>query len=143
ETNLRIFDELVELLGKRAPRPQKGWPDYDAHLDSGLFPSHILGDELLARTLAPRRVAQIRNAIVHGEASAPGITIAYKAPWSDAGVIRRDSVDLILSHAVLTEVADLAGAYRALYTWLKPGGLMTHQIGFDFYGLTGHWNGYW
>jgi hypothetical protein len=64
-------------------------------------------------------------------------------PWSDASVIRPESVDLILSHAVLTEVADPAAAYKALHTWLKPGGLMTHQIGFTFHSFTGDWNGYW
>jgi Methyltransferase domain len=143
ETNLRIFDELVELFRKRAPRPRKGWPDYDEHLDADLFPGRILTEELLRRTLAPERLARIRNAIVHPQASAPHITIDYRAPWSDARVLAPESVDLILSHAVLTEVVDLEGAYRALYSWLKPGGLMTHQIGFDFHGFTGVWNGYW
>jgi len=143
EVNLRVFDDLVELFQRRTPRPKKGWPDYDEHLDANLFPGHILTEELLARTLAPRRIARIRNAIVHPEASAPDVTIHYVVPWSEAGVIRPASVDLILSHAVLTEVGELEAAYRALYSWLKPGGLMSHQIGFDFYGFTGEWNGYW
>ena len=143
EVNLRIFDELVELFQHRAPRPVKGWPDYDAHLDARLFPSHILTDEVLKRTLAPQRLARIRNAIVRGEASAPDITIQYMAPWADEHVIRPESVDVIFSHVVLTEVADPAAAYRALHTWLKPGGLMSHHIGFMFYYFTGHWNGYW
>ena len=86
ETNLRIFDELVELFQKRAARPAKTWPDYDAHLDARLFPGHILTEEVLARTLAPRRVAQIRNAIVQGQSSGPQITIQYIAPWSDSAM---------------------------------------------------------
>jgi methyltransferase family protein len=143
EINLRIFDELVEMFQKRAPRPVKGWPDYDLYLDANLFPSHILGDELLRRTLAPQRIARIRNAIVQQQASGPDVTIKYMVPWSDERVIRPDSVDLILSHAVLTEVADPQAAYRALHSWLKPGGLMTHQIGFSFHHFTGDWNGYW
>jgi hypothetical protein len=143
EINLRIFDELVEMFQKRAPRPVKGWPDYDAYLDASLFPSHILTDELLKRTLAPQRLARIRNAIVQGRSSGPEVTIQYMVPWADASVIRPESVDVILSHAVLTEVADPEAAYRALHTWLKPGGLMTHQIGFVFHQFTGDWNGYW
>jgi hypothetical protein len=143
EINLRIFDELVEMFQKRAPRPVKGWPDYDAYLDASLFPSSILTDELLKRTLAPQRLARIRNAIVQGRSSGPEVTIQYMVPWADASVIRPGSVDVILSHAVLTEVADPEAAYRALHTWLKPGGLMTHQIGFVFHQFTGDWNGYW
>ena len=143
EINLRIFDELVELFRKRAPRPTKGWPDYDGHLDANLFPGHILTGDLLARTLAPRRLARIREAIARGDASGPEITIRYMAPWADEHVIRPGSVDVIFSHAVLTEVADPDSAYRALHSWLKPGGLMSHHIGFAFHYLTGHWNGYW
>ena len=143
EVNLRIFDELVELFQHRAPRPVKGWPDYDAYLDARLFPSHILTDDVLKRTLAPERLARIRNAIVQGQAPGADISIKYLAPWADERVIRPESVDVIFSHVVLTEVADPAAAYRALYTWLKPGGLMSHHIGFMFYYLTGHWNGYW
>ena len=143
ETNLRIFDELVEMFRRRAPRPTQGWPDYDRHLDADLFPSHILTDELLARTLAPQRLARIRSAVTNPEASGPEVTIKYMAPWADARVIRPGSVDVIFSHAVLTEVADPEGAYRALHSWLKPGGLMSHHIGFSFHYFTGHWNGYW
>jgi hypothetical protein len=143
EVSLRIFDELVEMFQKRAPRPEKGWPDYDAHLDASLFPHHILSDALLERTLAPRRLGRIRNAIAQGQRSGPDITIRYMAPWSAASLIRPESVDLVLSHAVLSEVADPAAAYRALHGWLKPGGLMTHHIGFMFYHFTGQWNGYW
>jgi methyltransferase family protein len=143
EVNLRIFDDLVELFQKRAPRPVKGWPDYDAYLDATLFPSHILTDALLKRTLAPQRLARIRNAVVQGQSSGPEITIRYIAPCADEGVAPAESVDVILSHAVLSGVADPAAAYRALHAWLKPGGLMTHQIGFTFHHFTGHWNGYW
>jgi methyltransferase family protein len=143
EINLRIFDELVEMFQKRAARPVRGWPDYDSYLDARLFPSHILTDDLLRRTLAPARLARIRNAIVQGQSSGPEVTIQYMAPWADERVIRPESVDLIFSHAVLTEVADPAAAYRALHTWLKPGGWMSHQIGFTFHYFTGHWNGYW
>jgi hypothetical protein len=34
-----------------APRPSKGWPDFDACLDRNLFPAHILTDALLEKTL--------------------------------------------------------------------------------------------
>lgn len=140
--NLRVFDQLVELFQQRAPRPGRGWPDFDAYLDERLFPSHILGEQKLRATLAPDRIARIRWAVAH-----PGtrgdISVHYKVPWDDPAVIEENSIDLILSHAVLGQVDDPETAYRALYRWLKPGGYMSHQIGFDFYGYTGQWNGYW
>src|SRR6266436_1634445 len=45
--NLKVFEELVSLFKARAARPSKGWPDYDAYLDVGLFPHRILPDEIL------------------------------------------------------------------------------------------------
>lgn len=143
EANLRVFDELVALFAQRAPRPVKGWPDFDTHLDANGFPSHILSEERLRSTLAPERIARIRRAIAHPEPAAGDISIRYIAPWSDERIIQRDSIDLIISHAVLGEVVELEQTYQALCTWLKPGGFMSHQIGFAFEGINGQWNGYW
>lgn len=143
DANLRVFDELVELFRRRSRRPVKGWPDFDRHLDERLFPGRILSEEGLEASLAPARLAAIRDAIAHpGEKEGP-VTIQYVAPWFDEGAIRRESIDLIISHAVLGEVVDLDKTYRALHTWLKPGGWMSHQIGFEFHGISGDWNGYW
>lgn len=142
ERNLKVFDELVDLFHRRAPRPRRGWPDYDRHLDRNLFPGHILTEDLLRVTLAPARIARIRDAIAGLDQGGNG-TIAYMVPWSDENVIKPDSVDLIVSHAVLGQVDDLPATYRALTRWLKPGGVMSHQIGFEFASFTGAWNGYW
>jgi hypothetical protein len=51
-------------------------------------------------------------------------------------------VDLLLSHSVLEHVVDLDKTYRAIRTWLRPGGWMSHQIDFKCHGLSGEWNGY-
>lgn len=141
--NLKVFDELTTMFQRRQPRPRKGWPDFDRYLDDRLFPSHILTDEHLQKTLAPERIARIRRAIAQPGRQFGGISIEYKAPWSDPTVVQTNSVDLIVSHAVLGQVEDLEGTYRALTAWLKPGGLMSHQIGFAFQCFNGHWNGYW
>jgi hypothetical protein len=63
-------------------------------------------------------------------------------PWSDASVIQRESVDVIISHSVLEHVEDLDTTYRALAFWLKPGGLMSHQIDMTSHGVSEKWNGY-
>ncbi len=66
EDNLPLFDALVELFRRRAPRHSRGWPDYDAQLDAGLFPSSILTRERMDWCLHPERIAQIRGAIASG-----------------------------------------------------------------------------
>lgn len=140
--NLTVLDELVELFRARAPRPSTGWPDFDSYLDERLFPSHILTDELLRASLADSRIDRIRDAIANPAQSQDGISVSYIVPWTDASVLVRGSVDILLSHSVLEHVVDLEGTYRALASWLKPNGLMSHQIDFDSHGITTAWNGY-
>jgi hypothetical protein len=140
--NIQIFEELVTLFKNRAPRPDKGWPDYDGYLDENLFPSHILTEEVLNASLAKERLALIRNALANPDTQNKGVTIKYRVPWSDDNVIAKDTVDTIISHSVLEHVVDLEGTYRALYLWLKPGGIMSHQFDLTSHGLSEKWNGY-
>lgn len=142
ERNLAIFEELVVLFRDRAPRPRKGWPDFDSHLDARHFPSHILTDEVLARSLAPERLDRIRNAIRRPDQSNEDISVRYLVPWSSRDVIEPGTVDVLLSHSVLEHVVDLPPTYEAMHTWLKPGGIMSHQIDFESHGLSEEWNGY-
>ncbi|RJO66482.1 MAG: methyltransferase domain-containing protein [Myxococcales bacterium] len=143
DRNLHIFDALAELFRRRAARPSKGWPDFDADLDQRLFPSHILTDERLAAALEPSRLAAIRNALQSFDAPVDGISIGYHAPWHDLRIVRPGSMDVIFSHAVLEHVEDLETAYSAMRAWLKPGGWISHQIDFSSHGLTEEWNGHW
>jgi hypothetical protein len=140
--NLKIFEQLVELFKARAGRPTEGWPDYDEYLDENLFPSHILTEEVLKEALAEERVEMIRNALVNPDADNGPVTIRQMVPWSSHDVIQRESVDLILSQSVLEHVVDLEDTYRALYLWLKPNGMMSHQIDFTAHRLAKEWNGY-
>jgi hypothetical protein len=140
--NLKIFDELVTLFRHRTARPTKGWPDFDCYLDENLFPSHILTEEVLAKSLAEDRVARIRTALADPEAQQKEITIKYMVPWSSEKIIEKESVDVILSHSVFEHVIDITNTYSALAQWLKPSGMMSHQIDFDAHGLSKEWNGY-
>jgi methyltransferase family protein len=142
EANLRILDELVALFESRAERPTKGWPDFDEYLNDRLFPGHILHDELLKASLSRKRIEAIREALEYPERRTDGITVQYMVPWSEDNVIAKDSVDVILSHSVLEHVVDIEKTYRALYSWLKPNGMMSHQIDFESHGLSETWNGY-
>lgn len=141
--NLVIFDELVALFQRRAARPTKGWPDYDAYLDASLFPSHILTRSVLEMALAPERIAAIRAALVDPGLDTDRITIRYMVPWNEAAVIRPATVDLILSHSVLEHIVDLEDTYCACALWLRPGGWMSHQIDFTAHHLAHVWNDHW
>ena len=69
--------------------------------------------------------------------------VSYKAPWTAPDVIDDGSVDLIFSQAVLEHIDDLRGVYAAMRRWLKPDGIMSHQIDFKCHGKANAWNGHW
>jgi hypothetical protein len=140
-SNQTILDELVRMFRERTANPDHGWPQFDSYLDARHFPGHVLTEDVLRHALHVDRVAAIRRAVTLPCAGDP-VTVQYKAPWSDPHVIEDDTVDLIISQSVLEHVDDLAGTYRALYRWLKPGGWMSHQIDFKSHQLSKRWNGY-
>lgn len=139
--NTRILSELIDMFRRRAPRPTKGWPDFDGLLDSRLFPSDILTEARLNKSLSEVRLESVRTALDAGR-SDDGLTISYRAPWNDASVVATDSVDLVISQAVLEHVTDIRATYLALFQWLKPGAVMSHQIDFRSHDLTEKWNGH-
>jgi hypothetical protein len=143
--NVAVFGELVALFREREPVPDdREFPLVRPLLPSYAFPHDILTDDLLAAALDPARLAMIRRAVIALDAP-NGDTpfISYVVPWHDAGVIERQSVDLIVSQAVLEYPSDLAGTYAAMDRWLKPGGMMSHDIDFKSHGLTREWSGHW
>jgi len=140
--NLGVFDELLALFSKRTAIPDdQEFPLIIPRLNSYDFPSYILGDELLKISLASKRVQNIRAAISgQGDAST---TITYMAPWLDADIVKKHSVDMIFSQAVLEHIDGIRLAYEAMRQWLHPTGCMTHSIDFKSHGLTKDWNGHW
>lgn len=140
--NLGIFDELVPMFANRAPIPDDAeFPLLYPKLDCYDFPAHLIGEGRLRETLARGRVAAIRSSIEHCDVE--GSMVFYKAPWNAPDMIDDESVDLIFSQAVLEHIDDLEGVYAAMRKWLKPGGIMTHQIDFKCHGKANAWNGHW
>jgi hypothetical protein len=138
----RIFDELVELFARREPIPGGDeFPSLRPSINDCRFPHGILDSGRIEAALAPRRLAAIRAAI-QGRAGGESM-IHYEAPWDDAAVVRPASVDHIYSQAVMEHVDDLEGAYADMHRWLRPGGIMTHQIDFRCHGKADVWNGHW
>ena len=145
ESNAELLRELVTLFRSRAPldwtwlHDSLGMPtDFDT-----AFPRQVLTDEVLADSLADSRIDEIFRALEAPDGRSGSITIEYTVPWTDPAVIRRGSVDLIISNSVLEHIDDLDGTYDAFAQWLKAGGRMSHAIDFRSHALTKIWNGHW
>ena len=139
--NDRVFRTLVGFFQERKPNPSWGWPNYDHMLDGRFFPSRILDDDLLARSLDGARLEKIAAAL-QGRRSDP-IRIAYHCPWTSSASIEPESVDWIYSHSVMEHVDDIEEAYVSMHRWLKPGGFLSHQIDLRSHELFPEWNGHW
>ncbi len=140
QRNLVVFDELVDLFRRREPIPDDDeFPDVNPVISDYGFPAEILSESALQDALAPERIQTLREDLARG-----GIgQIQYLAPWFDQRLVRSAEIDWIFSQAVLEHVDDLETTYEAFATWLKPNGLMTHQIDFKSHNLSHQWNGHW
>lgn len=139
--NLAVFEELLALFQARAPIPHEGvHAKVNPPLDDYAYPAALL-EPLRAGALAPDRLRRLRESL--RDPAAPGSLIRYRAPWFDAGAAEAHSVDLIFSQAVLEHVDDLDTTYAAMRRWLRPGGMVSHQVDFRSHGTSSRWNGQW
>lgn len=141
-TNLRVFDTLVELFRRQTPIPdRRQFPEIKIDLPVYAFPDTILGASHLQVALADDRVAWLRS-LVSGEQRDPTV-LDYRAPWDHINDEDAESVDFILTNAVMEHVADLPSAYTAMHRWLRPGGYASNQIDFRSHSLFSAWDGHW
>ena len=142
ERNLAVFDELISLFQKKEAIPgESEFPRVKPFLSSYEFPEQILTDNRLERALSNERLQKIRKSIQSLDKK--NGCIQYKVPWFHADVIMSDTVDLILSQAVFEHIDDLEATYKSLFSWLKPGGVVSNQIDFKSHGTSSLWNGHW
>jgi SAM-dependent methyltransferase len=140
--NLAIFDQLVSLFRNRQDIPgHDEFPNARPALEDYRFPAQLLTDARLQASLATARLERIRASIENPQAGAS--MISYMVPWYDPSVLRRESVDVIYSQAVLEHVDDLRNTYQSMHSWLKPNGYLSHQIDFKSHGTAETWNGHW
>jgi SAM-dependent methyltransferase len=139
--NLTVLDELVDLFGSRAAIPdEEELPEILPRLSDYAFPHEVLPEARLVAALAPERIERIRASL--RDTTALSSMVQYRAPWSGTGVLVRESVDMIISQAVLEHVDDLQDTYRAMHAWLRPGGFMSHQVDFRCHNTADAWNGH-
>ncbi|HTU65160.1 MAG TPA: methyltransferase domain-containing protein [Steroidobacteraceae bacterium] len=139
--NLAIFDELLALLRARAPIPgESDFPGMKPDVADLAFPAALLEAGLEA-ALSEERVRSIRWSVAN--VSAPESRIRYRAPWTSPAVLESASVDYLFSQAVLEHIDDLDTVYAAMRRWLRPGGVMTHQVDYRSHGKADTWDGHW
>ena len=145
ESNMEIFDDLVELFLNRSSIPDDNeFPRLKPLLDSYEFPSYMFSDNYFETVLSKDRLDKIRALIVPVSNDVSDyISIKYIVPWDEDKVILRNSVDMIISQAVLEHVNDLDGSYIAMHKWLKPGGFMSHEIDFKCHRISANWDYHW
>lgn len=139
--NERILSELVQYFRERLPNRSWGWPNYDHMMDDRFFPSRILDDRLLGRSLDPARLQRIEAAL-RGAPSDP-IRIAYRCPWTSSDAMEPESIDWLYSQSVMEHVDDVEAAYASMHVWLKRGAFLSHQVDLRSHGLYDDWNGHW
>ena len=145
ERNIEILNNLVHLFEDKMPVPDdREFPEVRPRLPDYAFPKTIITPENLEKAMKPERVKAIR-AILRNEAltSESGITLKYFVPWDDSKVVEKNSVDMIVAQAVMEHVVNVQHTYRAVYAWLKPGGLFSQHIDFRSHNFTYQWNGHW
>lgn len=143
EYDLMLFDDLVRLFRARAGLHSQGWPNYGSMLDDRSFPGRILTEDLLEAALQEDRVSKLREAVAGADNQNGSLKVKYIVPWDAKEAIDANSIDMIVSHAVLQHVVSLEDTYAAMACWLKPGGIMSHQIDFRSMGMAEKWNGHW
>jgi len=137
--NEAVLDALVALFRARAPIPgDDAYPNLKPRLTDYAFPHALLPEPHLEAALAPGRIEALRQSLRTGHGR-----ITYVAPWDDPAVVEPASLDWIFSQAVLEHVDDVPQAYGAIATWLRPGGLTSHQIDLRSHGTAVTWNGHW
>ncbi|MFT3735715.1 MAG: methyltransferase domain-containing protein [Rhodocyclaceae bacterium] len=140
-SNLLIFDKLVKLLADKVPIPSGGeFSEVQPTLNDYSFPAGILGESRLARSLDPSRIGKLRAALEGELMTGP---IRYLAPMGRMNEIPGQSVDFIVSQAVMEHVDKLEETYAECARCLKPGGFMSHQIDLRSHDTAPEWNGHW
>jgi hypothetical protein len=145
---LSALDATVALLEARTPIPDASeFPNLYPRLESYDFPSRLKAQLARGNACEPGRIAEIAEALQHMDSRSPDAMIRYVCPWS-SGSVARASADLVFSQAALQEIDNrgLRGALRetfaAMSDWLKPGGVMSHQVDLGMYGAE-PWDRHW
>jgi len=143
ERNVKMLNDLLILFNSKTNIPDNiEFPHISPVLDDYSFPSQILTDDKLKGSLAPERIERIKRELENLDDSSNSI-IKFRMPWFDCTILKKNSIDFVLSQAVLQHVDNLEDTYKAMNYWLCDQGYISHVINFKSHGLTKSWNGHW
>lgn len=134
--SMDMFDALVDLFESKSPIPDdEEFPGVYPKLKSYEFPVDI--------STAPgqSKISQIRHALAH--LNSKQSCIRYFPDYETDTNFAREGMDFIFSQAVLEHVDEIDALYRATWRWLKPRGVVSHQIDYRSHGTSVLWNGHW
>jgi hypothetical protein len=142
QQNMKVLEELISLFKNRTPIPNnKEFPEVKPNIDDYRFPTHILDTAWMRKNLDSKRLQTIADCFSETANADP--LIQYIDPLAATAAIPPGNVDIIFSQAVLEHAENLSSVYRTCWVWLKPQGLMSHQIDFRSHGTSHAWNGHW
>lgn len=139
-TNVGVLNDLVDLYKKQERIPDLDeFPEIRPYLNNYDFPKKVDLDEL-SEAVSESRINKIKKDLKN---PTPHSSINYIAPWDNEDLIEYDSLELILSQAVLEHVMQIEDAYKKMYKWLKPGGYISHIIDYRAHETHNRWYGHW
>ena len=145
--SLKVFDELILLFKNKSPIPgPKEFPLMRPLLNSYDFPANLFNANKLAYLLQDERINRIRSSIKTIDIVKEQGTnkmISFIVPWLGNNIIEENSIDMIFSQAVLQHIDQLELTYNYMYQWLKPNGVISHEIDFKSMGSADTWDGHW
>jgi len=139
ERNMSVFEKLCELFERKDSLPNDSeFPNMNPKLIDDVFPEEIIIKQ--QKDTFEEKIHNIKKEIKSEKGRE---IIKYFCPWYEPNVIRKGTVDLVFSQAVLEHVNDLDSVYKAMYDWVKKDGMISHSIDFQSHGLSKEWNGHW
>lgn len=73
----------------------------------------------------------------------PESKIKYYAPWWAKDKIVNNSLDIVISTAVMEHVMSLKETHQKIFDWLKPGGFCSHIIDYSAHEFSDCWHEHW
>jgi SAM-dependent methyltransferase len=137
--NEQINRELFDLFKSKKPIPHgESFKNVAPYLASYSFPEYLFH---LSPDYYKERFESVQKTLQREDSGR--VKIEYVVPWHGSDRIEENSLDLIFSQAVMEHVIDLHTAYQTMYKWLRPGGVISHQIDFKSHEMTQEWNAHW
>jgi hypothetical protein len=139
KSNLKIFDELIDLFKKREPIPNgKEFSRIRPELENYKFPFEILSNKILNNSLNPDRVLKIRNAIISENKS----IFNYLVPWTFDN-LKKNHYDYLLAQASFEYVQNMDLLLKNFKNYLSLNSYLSTIIDYSSHHLSDIWNEHW